>query len=154
MQEGGSATVYCSLDCKEAHHGLHIPEEDRENVGIYFPEDVDFEELEPDDFFPGGVYRAKVGHFGILTVSKVWNKAMKLSIGWLRKHGVYFYADDIIIFGRDFIHCLFLLEKTLESLRKDGFIISAKKCKLFKSSMDVLGQTVSQGSVKISEDKV
>ena len=69
-----------------------------------------------------------VGQFGIKTIAKYYIKAMEISIGWLKQHGVFFYADDVVIYGKDFKHCLWLLNKTLSCLRRDGFIVSARKC--------------------------
>ena len=87
---GQGSYCKCTLDCKEAHNGLPVPEEDKELLGIIVPGD--------------GVYRSKVGQFGIKTVSKAYIKAMHLAIGWLREHGVFFYADDVAIFGKELVH--------------------------------------------------
>ena len=64
---------------------------------------------------------------------------MKKAIGWLRPKGVFFYADDVVIFAESFDQCLYLLNEVLKSLERDGFVVSAKKCEFFKTEMEVLG---------------
>ena len=86
-----------------------------------------------------GIFRSTRGQFGIKTVSKCYEKAMYLSVGWLKKHGVFSYADDIVIYGKDFSHCLWALEKVLDCLKRDGFVVSARKCHFFKKTLEVLG---------------
>ena len=117
VSQGGKAEFICVIDCKEAHNAVGVRPQDREYLGI---------------ITHLGTFRSLVGQFGVKPMAKTFIKAMSLSIGWLREHDVYFYADDIVIFADSFERCLWLLEKTLESLLRDGFVISASKCKLFK----------------------
>ena len=119
------------LDCMEAHNGLTLAE----HLWAYFGIMIEEEEGE-------GIYMSTRGQFGVETVSKYYIKAMKMSIGWLRKHGVFFYADDVVIFAETFEKCLWLLGEVLRCLEKDGFVVSAKKCEFFKTELEVLGQIV------------
>ena len=67
------------------------------------------------------------------------------SIGHLEERGVFPYADDIIIFASTLEECAILLGETLSCLRKDGYVVSATKCQLFKRELNVLGQIVGAG---------
>ena len=58
---------------------------------------------------------------------------------------VFAYVDDLAIFAESLSECLELIDETLTCLFRDGYIISYKKCKLFKSKMDILGITVGVG---------
>ena len=89
---------------------------------------------------PGkGIFRSKRGQFGITTVSYFFNKALFLCIGSLRELGVYVYADDIVIFSDTFEEALCSLEKVLSCLERDGFVVSAKKCRFFHEEAEILG---------------
>ena len=96
---GKRMRIGCKLDCKEAHNGLLLPR----HLWKYFAIFIEEDEGE-------GLYISKVGQFGVECVSKFYIKAMKIAIGWLRKYGVFFYADDIVIFAQDFEECLWLLD--------------------------------------------
>lgn len=64
------------------------------------------------------------------------------------------YADDIIIFAKDLDHCLKLLNEVLSCLRRDGYVVSASKCSLFKKELNILGQIVGNGIVQIDKGRI
>ena len=139
IKQGGEARYIFKIDNKEAHNTLVLEEQCRELFGIVTP---------------FGIYRSIRGQFGVANVAKTYIKAMMMSIGHLRGRGVYFYADDIVIFAGNFETGLELLDETLKCLRRDGFVVSASKCQFFKNEAEVLGQIVGNGEVRIAPTKV
>ena len=82
---------------------------------------------------PQGILRAVTAQFGMLPIGKVFSKGVYRSIGHLREEGILSYADDIVILAPTLEKCMTLLDKTLNCLRADGYVVSARKCIFFRA---------------------
>ena len=67
---------------------------------------------------------------------------------------MYFYADDVVLYGKDLEHGLWLLDQVLSHLCRDRFVVAARKCHFFYPEMEVLGQVVGVEEMSIPSEKV
>ena len=86
---------------------------------------------------PDGIKISKVGQFGLLSIAKVCIRGIDKSIGHLQPR-IFAYADDIVVFARSIRECTALLEEIFTCLARDEYIISWKKCRLYKAELEIL----------------
>ena len=90
--------------------------------------------------------------FGLMNAPATFQRMMYHLFGDMAL--VKVYLDDIVIYSKDLMEHLTHLEQVFARLAKHGLHIRLKKCFLAKSSIKILGHTVSKQGVMVDMDKV
>ena len=132
------ATYFCSLDLASG----------------YWQVPMDYASMDKTTFTcRKGLFRLKVMPFGLCNAPATFGRLMELFLAGLNWERCLIYIDDILIFGRDFLHCLENLSLVLKRLQHADLKIKPKKCDLFKKSVKYLGHIVSAEGVTPDPEK-
>ena len=96
---------------------------------------------------PGGLYEFLVMPFGLTnappTFQRLMNTVLKNHLG-IR---ALVYIDDIIIWGTTMDEMISNLRLVFQSLRDADMKVKPSKCKLFRTSIDLLGHVISENGI-------
>ena len=134
------AKIFTTLDCKNAFYSLVLDEQDRPFTAISPPGMPKLELTR----MPMGAKASTAALF----------QAMMATLG----NAVYTYAlvwaDDVIVYSKNYNEHVKHLEDVLSKLDKSGFCISRDKIELGKDKVKWLGYEISEEGVKPDPEKV
>jgi transposase InsO family protein len=129
---------FCHLDLASGYWQVRMAEKDREKTAFCVP---------------GGLWEFLVMPFGLTNAPPTFQRLMNTV---LQNHlGVraLVYLDDIIIWGRTMDEMIDNLELIFESLRNAKLKLKPSKCKLFRTTIDLLGHVVSENGISTDPAK-
>ena len=115
-------------------------------------------ELEPDSrdittfAGPNGLYRYKRLLFGINMASEKFQALISQAISGCE--GAYNISDDIVIVGMTRAEHDARLSAVVKRLFERGLTLNAKKCEIGVNSINYMGHILTDGGLKVSDDKV
>ena len=102
---------------------------------------------------PFGLYQFKVMPFGLQGAPATFQRLMDKVLRSMEDFAAA-YLDDIIIFSADWRSHMLHLGKVLESLKRAGLTVKARKCQLGMSECRYLGHVVGNGVVRPQQEKL
>ena len=134
------AKFFSNLDLRSGYWQFEIKEEDRYKTA----------------FSVGslGFYECNRMAFGLTSAPATFQKLMERTMGELNSRECLIFLDDILIFSDNFENHLERLEAVFSRLKQHGLKLKPSKCELFKTSINYLGDVVSENSVKTDPDKI
>ena len=101
-----------------------------------------------------GLYNFLRMPFGLCNAPSTFERLMERVLQGLQWHQCLLYLDDVIIYSTTFSEHVTRLRNVFERFRKAGLRMKAKKCSLFRTSVEYLGHVVGRDGVQTTEDKV
>ena len=101
-----------------------------------------------------GLFHWVVMPFGLCNAPATFCRLMETILADIVWSRCLVYLDDIVAFGPDFETCLSNLRAVFVRLRASNLKLKAKKCELFRQSVDYLGHEVSAEGIRPSKKKV
>ena len=135
--ELAGSTVFSVIDIPDAYHHLEVDEESRELLTISTSE---------------GLIRSTRMLQGVKTAPSIFQKAMDVTLAGLKCAKAYF--DDVIVFSRSVKEHKTHLRRVFRRMRKNGFKLKKKKCKLFMREIKFLGRIVSADGIRPDPEKI
>lgn len=126
---------FTSLDMAAGFHQIPIAENSIEKTAFVTPD---------------GLYEYITMPFGLCNAVSVYQRCINRALGSIAQ----VYVDDVLSKCSDFTEGISNLERILIALQNAGFSINADKCKFFKTTIEYLGNVVSNGQVQPSPKKV
>ena len=133
------AKYFTKLDLRSGYHQIRIAEED----------------------IPKTAFRTRYGHFefivlpfGLTNAPATFQTLMNDIFRGKLDEFVVVYLDDILIFSATPEDHLNHVRQVLEILRKHKLYAHPKKCEFFKTTIDFLGHTITNGVVAMNKDKI
>ena len=129
--------VLSVLDLKDAFHSLRLSENSRKYCGIF-------------QYFGSSSYLYQRMPMGLNISHSIWKSYIKAILDSLQSK-MYCEAimDDLILFTSSKESHINKLEDILSALLKNGLKISPKKCQLFKTSLQYMGNEIFIESKKV-----
>lgn len=84
------------------------------------------------------------------TFQRCMNQLFKEDLGKI----VQPYLDDIIVFSKSYEEHKVHLEQVLKRIRESGLKLNPKKCKFFKSELEILGLKVRKNMISPTDDRI
>lgn len=136
----GKATIFTTLDCKNAFYSLELCKRDREFTAIS----------------PPGMPRLELTRMpmGAKASTPALYQAMVTTLGDALYKYALVWADDIIIFSNSLEEHKRHLDDILGKLDRNGFCISRSKIELGKEKVSWLGYTISAKGIEPDRNKV
>jgi len=133
------ATIFTTLDCKNAFYSLLLAEEDRKYTAIS----------------PPGMGRLELTRMpmGAKASTSALFQAMTATIGDAYYKYALMWADDIIIYSKNLEEHIRHVDDILKKLDENGFCISKSKIELGKSEVRWLGYLISSEGIKPDPEK-
>ena len=131
--------VYSSLDLKSAYHQIPILDTDKPYTA--------FEAN-------GNLYQFKRLPFGLTNAVAGFQRIMNDFIQDNGLTGAYAYLDNVLICGMDATEHNLNLKRFLEASSKLGFSYNDDKCSYNLTSIDFLGYTISNGTIRPDADRL
>ena len=130
MLGSSKCEVMSVLDLKDAFHLLRLTESSRKYCGIL-------------PYFGSTSYLYQRMPMGLIISPVVWQSYINAILNCLssRKY-CEAIIDDLLLFTPSKETCFHKLEHLLKALCKNGLKISPKKCKLFKTELQYMGNTM------------
>jgi hypothetical protein len=116
--------------------------------------------MNPDDkaktafSWKNGHYEYNRMPFGLCNAPATFQRAMDTVLREELNRFVLAYLDDIIIFSKTKEEHLEHLETILSRLKNAGLVLNRKKCKFLCDEVKILGNIVSEGTVKPDPEKI
>ena len=134
------ATIFSTLDCKNAFYSLQLAEKDREFTAIS----------------PPGMPRLELTRMpmGAKASTAALYQAMVTTLGDALYRYALVWADDIIIYSKNMSEHVQHVNEVLERLDRNGFCISRDKIELGKSEVKWLGYVISAEGIQPDHDKI
>ncbi|CAH2226641.1 jg24697 [Pararge aegeria aegeria] len=132
------ATYFISLDMAQGFYQIPIKEDSVPKTAFITPD---------------GLYEYVRMPFGLMNAPAVFQRAIITALRPLLDY-ILVYMDDVLIKCKTFTEGLQTLDKVLAALTKAGFTVNAKKCSFFKTSIEYLGNLITNGTVRPSPSKV
>ena len=122
--------VMSVLDLKDAFHSLRLSEKSQKYCGIL-------------PYFGSASYLYQRMAMGLNVYPPIWQTYINTILNSLqsRKH-CEAIMDDLLLFTLNIRAHIGKLEDLLKALRKNGLKISPKKCQLFKTELQYMGNTI------------
>ena len=122
--------VMSVLGLKDAFHSLHLSEKSQKYCGIL-------------PYFSSASYLYQRMHIGLNVSPPIWQTYINTILNSLqsRKH-CEAIMDDLLLFTPSKKTHMNKLEDLLKALRKNGLKISPKKCQLFRTELQYMGNTI------------
>ena len=122
--------VLCILDLKDGFHSLRLSENSRQYCGIL-------------PYFGSSYYLYQRMPMGLKTSLSIWQSYINAILNCLQdKKYCKAIMDDLILFTPSKESHISKLEDILSALLKNGFKILPKKCQLFKTSLQHMGNEI------------
>lgn len=135
FQRLAGAYLYSKLDLSSAYHQLLLDEESR-NLTAFITHD--------------GLYRYKRVCFGLASAAAAFQKMLSTVLKDCT--GVVHYLDDILVFGKTQEDHDRNLIRVLQRLEAAGVRLNSKKCTFSAQEIQFLGHTLSDGTLRPSQD--
>lgn len=139
VNEIASYQVFSTLDLTSAYHQVSIKPEERKYTA--------FEAA-------GSLYQFCRIPFGVTNGVASFQRVMEDIIRREDLKGTYAYIDNVTTCGRNQAEHDYNLNKFMKSVEKYGLTLNKNKCHYSLSSVDLLGYTISKGSVKPDSDRL
>ena len=130
---------FCTLDLASGYWQVAMDPEDKEKTAFVTH---------------NGLYHWVVMPFGLCNAPATFCRLMETILADIVWSRCLVYLDDIVAFGPDFETCLSNLRAVFVRLRASNLKLKAKKCELFRQSVDYLGHEVSAEGIRPSKKKV
>ncbi|CAF4615106.1 unnamed protein product, partial [Rotaria sp. Silwood2] len=135
---GGGYNFFSKLDMKSGFWQIPIKEEDKYKTAFITPD---------------GLYEWNVLAQGLKNSPPSFQRVMTDILSPCRQFSLV-YIDDIIIYSRSFEKHLAHMTQILSILLKHNFQLNPSKCSIFQHQMDYLSHTISEHSVKPTDEKI
>lgn len=134
-----SAKVYSKIDLASGYHQIRVQ-----------PEDVDKTAFTTRY----GTFNFLVMPFGLTNAPATFQRNMNNIFQDLLDTYIIVYLDDLLVFSQDIEQHKQHLNTVLERLRQHQFYAKKSKCEFFRSKIDFLGHTISQGYISTQQEKI
>ena len=122
--------VMSVLDLKDAFHSLWLSEKSQKYCGVL-------------PYFGSASYLYQRMPVGLNVSRPIWQMYINAILNSLqRRKYCEAIMDDLLLFTQSKTVHMEKLEDLLKALRKNGFKISPKKCQLFKTELQYMGNTI------------
>ncbi|KAI5148608.1 hypothetical protein ENBRE01_0423 [Enteropsectra breve] len=139
LDELSGANYFTCLDATSGYYQIEIVEADKEKTAFRWK---------------GGLYEFNRMPFGLCNAPATFQRAMDVVFNNIRGVFVLPYLDDIIIYSKTAEDHINHLKIIAERLLQANIALNKKKCKFFKTELEILGNIVSGNSVKPAKSKV
>ncbi|CAF4145928.1 unnamed protein product [Rotaria sp. Silwood2] len=135
---GGGYNFFSKLDMKSGFWQIPIKQEDKYKTAFITPD---------------GLYEWNVLAQGLKNSPPSFQRVMTDILSPCRQFSLV-YIDDIIIYSRSFEEHLAHMTQILSILLKHNFQLNPSKCSIFQHQIDYLSHTISEHSVKPTDEKI
>lgn len=133
------AKVYSKIDLCSGYHQIRIEEEDINKTG--FTTAI-------------GTYNFLVMPFGLTNAPATFQRTMNSLFQDLLNESVIIYLDDLLIYTKTTEEHKRILEEVISRLRENQFYAKLTKCELFRTKIDFLGHTITNGQMSTQKQKL
>ena len=128
------AKIFSIMDVESAYNQVNVKEVDRYKTAFYTRE---------------GIYQWRKMPFGLINAPFTFQRIMNKYFSDYIYKFVMIYLDDILIYSKDHKSHVGHLEIILKIIKKIGFKLNKKKCKLVQNRVEFLGFEIINGKVTI-----
>ncbi|CAF1475073.1 unnamed protein product, partial [Rotaria sordida] len=135
---GGSYKFFSKLDMKSGFWQIPIKEEDKHKTAFITPD---------------GLYEWNVLAQGLKNSPPSFQRVMTDLLSPCHQFSLV-YIDDIVVYSRSFDEHVAHMTQILSILLKHNFQLNPSKCNIFQHQIDYLSHTISEHSVKPTDEKI
>ena len=139
LEHLGGTQYFSILGQRKAYHQIHISPQSRYLTAF---------------IIPWSFYKWVRVPFSLMNAPIVFQRFMKPTFQDYRDRFLVTYLDDLLVFSSDFNSHLKHLQLTIQSLRKYGLKIKAKKCQLFRRQVQYLGRIVAADGYRLNSNNI
>ncbi|MGL5707245.1 MAG: reverse transcriptase domain-containing protein [Aeromonas sp.] len=133
------AKIFTTLDATSGYHQIELDECSKKYTAFSWK---------------GGFYEYNRMCFGLCNAPATYQRTMDKMFRNENHDFVIPYFDDIIIFSNNEEEHVLHIEKVLKILKENNIILKESKCQFFKKEIKILGNIISNGTIKPDPTKI